>query len=163
LKISLRVNGKNYELEGIHPLESLADVLRERLGLTGTKRGCDTGGCGMCTVVADGKPVYSCIMPAWQAQETNILTVEGLSGEKGLHPLQESFIKNFAFQCGYCTPAFLLVAKSLLDSNPDPTDEEIREAISGVLCRCTAYAGYIKSIKEVAKQRQAKNSGKTDA
>jgi carbon-monoxide dehydrogenase small subunit len=157
MKVSLRVNGKDYLLEGVHPLESLAEVLRERLALTGTKRGCDTGGCGMCTVIIDGKPIYSCIMLAWQAQETSIVTVEGLETEKGLDPLQEAFIKNFAFQCGYCTPAFLMVAKSLLDSNPNPTEQEIREAVSGVLCRCTGYAGYIKSIKEVAEQKCVKN------
>lgn len=129
---------------------SLADMIRDVLNLTGTKRGCDTGGCGMCTVLVDDRAVYSCMTPAWRVEGRKVTTVEGLMRNGKLHPLQETFVKNSAAQCGYCTAGILMAAKALLDSNPTPTEEEIRDALSGVICRCTGYLLYLQSIREVA-------------
>ena len=150
MKIQVNVNGIDRELE-VSPGTSLNDALRNILGLTGVKRGCDSGGCGTCTVLLDGKPVYSCMTPSWKADGRNVLTVEGLEKDGKLHVLQEEFIKNFAPQCGYCTPAMLMVGKALLDENPNPSEEEVRLAISGVLCRCTGYLPYIKSIMDASR------------
>lgn len=147
MKIVVDVNGERCETE-ISPSSSLLDVLRDNLMLTGAKRGCDSGGCGMCTVLLDGAVIYSCMTPAWKANGRSVLTVEGLQKNGGLHPLQKSFHRNSAAQCGFCTSAMLLAGKALLDSNPNPADEKIREAISGILCRCTGYLPYIKSIAE---------------
>jgi aerobic-type carbon monoxide dehydrogenase small subunit (CoxS/CutS family) len=147
MKIVLNVNGESHEVEAV-PGASLANVLRENLELTGVKRGCDSGGCGMCTVLLDGKVAYSCMTPSWRAEGKKILTVEGLESHGELHTLQESFVRNFAPQCGYCTPAMLLASKALMDSNPGCTDEELKDALCGVLCRCTGYTPYIKAIKE---------------
>jgi aerobic carbon-monoxide dehydrogenase small subunit len=128
------------------PHASLADILRDDLGFTSVKRGCDSGGCGMCTVLMDGKCIYSCMTPWWKAEGSEIVTVEGLEKDGKISRLQEIFVKESAPQCGYCTPAMLLVAKNLLDSNVNPTDSEIRDALSGVLCRCTGYLPYIQAI-----------------
>ena len=144
--LTMNVNGKDVTLE-IEPDELLVEVLRDRLGLTGTKVGCEEGECGACTVLLDGKAVVSCLLPAMKAQGRKVETVEGLAAEGKLHPLQQAFIDCGAVQCGYCTPGMLMSAKALLDENPSPSEEEIREAISGNLCRCTGYRKIVEAIK----------------
>ena len=151
MKINLLVNNRRFELE-VEPRETLLDVLRNKLKLTGTKKGCDTGDCGACTVLMDGKPVSSCLMLAANAVVKHITTIEGLISEDQLHPLQRAFIKYGAVQCGYCTPGMLLSAKALLDENPFPTEEEIRVALAGNLCRCTGYSQIIKSIQAASQE-----------
>jgi carbon-monoxide dehydrogenase small subunit len=141
----LKINGEQYELE-IEPNETLLDVLRGRIGLRGTKKGCDTGQCGACTVLMNGKAVNSCLVLAVETHGKEVLTVEGLAGDGRLDPLQEAFVEEGAVQCGYCTPGMLLSAKALLDENPQPTEREIKEAIAGNLCRCTGYIRIIKAI-----------------
>ena len=144
--IKLRVNGLDEEVM-IEPWWNLARVLRDELNLTGTKIGCETGDCGSCTVLIDGRAVKSCLYLAMKARGKDILTIEGLRGESGeLHPLQKAFIEYFAVQCGYCTPGMIMAAKALLDENPNPTEEEVKEGLDGNLCRCT---GYIKIIEAV--------------
>ncbi|MCL7402593.1 MAG: (2Fe-2S)-binding protein [Thaumarchaeota archaeon] len=128
------------------PNITLLDLLREELRITSVKRGCETGECGACTVLLDDKPVNSCLILAPMIDGRRILTVEGLTKDRELHPLQESFIEEFALQCGYCTPGMLLTSKALLDLNPSPTIEEIKEALSGNLCRCGAYQQIINAI-----------------
>ncbi len=150
--ICLTINGKEYEL-AVVPNMTLADLLREELLLTGTKKGCELGDCGTCTVIMNGKAVNSCLVLAVQAAGKEITTVEGLETEKGLHPLQEKFIENGAIQCGFCTSGMLLSAKTLLDKNPKPDELEIRTAISGNLCRCTGYQKIVESIKDVSEGR----------
>lgn len=150
--ISLTINGKEYELAAA-PNMTLVDLLREELLLTGTKKGCEMGDCGTCTVIMNGKAVNSCLVLAVQAAGKEITTVEGLESEKGLHPLQEKFIENGAIQCGFCTSGMLLSAKTLLDKNPKPDELEIRTAISGNLCRCTGYQKIVESIKDVSEGR----------
>jgi aerobic-type carbon monoxide dehydrogenase small subunit (CoxS/CutS family) len=149
--VHLRVNGEEYEV-AVEPHHTLLRVLRENLGLTGTKRGCDQGECGACTVLMDGLPVPSCLILAVHAQGREVVTIEGLAQEGGLHPLQQSFIERFGFQCGFCTPAMILTAKALLDSNPHPTEDEIKEAIAGVICRCTGYVQVIEAIQAAAER-----------
>jgi aerobic carbon-monoxide dehydrogenase small subunit len=134
----------------VAPNKTLADMLREQLGLTGTKKGCEMGDCGSCTVILDGKPVNSCLVLAMQASGRTVTTIEGLASEKGLHPLQEAFVEKGAIQCGFCSPGMILSGKSLLDQNPNPGEEEIRRAISGNLCRCTGYQKIVEAIKSVA-------------
>ncbi|MCD6306085.1 MAG: (2Fe-2S)-binding protein [Desulfobacteraceae bacterium 4484_190.1] len=150
--ICLTINGKEYEL-AVAPNMTLADLLREELLLTGTKKGCELGECGSCTVIMDGRAVNSCLVLAVQASGKDITTVEGLETEEGLHPLQKKFIENGAIQCGFCTSGMLLSAKTLLDKNPKPTEHEIRTAISGNLCRCTGYQKIVESIKDVSEGR----------
>ncbi len=150
-RIKLRVNGEDYELS-IPPNRTLLEVLREDLALTGAKEGCQDGSCGSCTVLLDGKPVRSCLILAIEAEGREILTIEGLSKGEELHPLQEAFVNYGAVQCGFCTPGMILTAKALLDSNPDPSEEEIREAISGNLCRCTGYVKIVEAIAEAARR-----------
>ncbi len=150
--ICLTINGKEYEL-AVAPNMTLADLLREELLLTGTKKGCEMGECGTCTVIMNGRAVNSCLILAVQAAGKDITTVEGLETEDGLHPLQEKFIENGAIQCGFCTSGMLLSAKTLLDRNPKPSEEEIRTAISGNLCRCTGYQKIVESIKDVGEGR----------
>lgn len=149
--IELKVNGEAYEV-AIEPRRTLLEVLREHLGLTGTKQGCNEGECGSCTVLMDGEPVNSCLVLAVEAKDKDILTIEGLAEGQKLHPLQEAFIKHGAFQCGFCTPGMILSAKALLDRNPQPTEEEIRRGISGNLCRCTGYVKIIEAIRAVAQR-----------
>jgi len=150
--IHLVVNGKDREVE-VRPNELLVDVLRERLGLTGTKTGCEAGECGACTVLINGKPTLSCLTLAIECEGKNILTIEGIGNvERGnLHPLQKAFVEYYGVQCGFCTPAMILTAKALLEKNPDPKEIEIREAINGVICRCTGYMQIIESISAAAK------------
>ena len=147
--ITLKVNGEIYEL-GVAPNETLLDVLRERLDLTGTKKGCDTGACGACTVIMDNVPVLGCMILAVKCHNHEITTVEGLAPHGDLHPLQQAAIEHNAIQCGYCTPGWLLSAKVLLDENPHPSQEEVRTAIAGNLCRCTGYKKIEEAILAVA-------------
>jgi carbon-monoxide dehydrogenase small subunit len=146
--ICLTVNDKDHEI-AVEPNETLTDVLRYRLGLTGTKKGCELGDCGACTVILDGKPVNSCLVLAVQADGSRITTIEGLEDETGLHPVQQSFVDKGAIQCGFCSPGMILSAKALLDRCPDPDEGEIRRAISGNLCRCTGYQKIIEAVKTV--------------
>jgi carbon-monoxide dehydrogenase small subunit len=150
--IRLEVNGETYETV-VKPGELLSDVLRERLGLTGTKRGCDSGKCGACTVLLDGKAVKSCLLEAAKAQDKKILTIEGLADAGRLDPLQEAFIEYGAVQCGYCTPGMIMTAKALLLRNPNPSTDEIKRALSGNLCRCTGYVKIIDAIQKAASKR----------
>ncbi|MCD6382122.1 MAG: (2Fe-2S)-binding protein [Candidatus Hydrothermae bacterium] len=149
LTVNFTVNGKKVRLR-VPANRTLLDILREDLGLTGTKRGCDTGECGACTVLMNGRSVNSCLVLAGEVEGAEIITVEGLGGEEALHPLQEAFLEEDAVQCGFCIPGMLMSAKYLLDRNPDPSEEEIREAISGNLCRCTGYIPIIRAIKRAA-------------
>ena len=145
--INLKVNGKEHTLE-VGANETLVEVLRERLRLTGTKIGCNRGECGACTVLIDGKPILSCLTLAIECEGKEILTIEGLEDpETGeLDSIQEAFIENFGIQCGFCTPGMVMTAKALLNRNPDPSEEEIKEAIQGNLCRCTGYTQIVESI-----------------
>jgi aerobic-type carbon monoxide dehydrogenase small subunit (CoxS/CutS family) len=147
--LTMTVNGQPVALE-VEADELLVDALRDRLGLTGTKIGCSEGECGACTVIMDGEAVLSCLIPALRAQGREVLTIEGLSEGETLHPLQQSFVEHGAVQCGYCIPGFVLSAKALLDRNPDPDRDEIKEAIAGNLCRCTGYVKIIEAIEAVA-------------
>ena len=155
--ISLRVNDRQYEV-AVDVNRTLADLLRYDLGLTGTKKGCETGECGCCTVILDGKPVNSCLVLAVQAREREVLTVEGLETENGLHPLQAAFVEKGAIQCGFCTSGMLLSAKSLLEKNQNPSENEIRTAISGNLCRCTGYQKIVEAIQQAGKEMSGKLS-----
>jgi carbon-monoxide dehydrogenase small subunit len=146
-QLKLRVNGKDYAAM-VDSHVRLIDVLRDKLGLRGTKEGCGTGDCGTCVVIMNGKLVNSCLVLAMQARGSSITTVEGIGTEEVLHPLQETFIESGASQCGYCIPGMLITAKHLLDVNPQATEDEVKEAISGVLCRCTGYTKIIKAIKD---------------
>jgi carbon-monoxide dehydrogenase small subunit len=144
-EIALKVNGINYRVS-IEPWRTLVEVLRETLGLTGTKKSCNEGECGACTVMMDGKPVASCLVLAIDAQGKEILTIEGLAEGEKLHPIQEAFLKHGGIQCGFCTPGMVMSAKALLDRNPKPIVAEVRKAISGNLCRCTGYQHIVDSI-----------------
>ena len=152
-KIELRVNGKDHELF-VEPWKTLLDVLRDDLGLTGGKSGCEDGNCGACTVILDGKAVKSCLLLAPQARGKEVLTIEGLGDEGNLHPLQRAFIDHFAVQCGFCTPGMILAAKALLDENPRATEEEIRRGLHGNICRCTGYVKIVEAV-ESARDRMA--------
>jgi carbon-monoxide dehydrogenase small subunit len=145
------VNGKPVSLE-VKPYARLVDVLREDLGLTGTKEGCGVGECGACTVIVDGETVNTCLTLAASMDGKHITTIEGLMENEKLHPIQEAFIKHHALQCGFCTPGLILSAKALLDSNPNPSTEQIKVAISGNLCRCTGYEQVVDAIQEVAEK-----------
>jgi carbon-monoxide dehydrogenase small subunit len=147
--VTLNVNGQIHELF-IHPNRTLLQILREDLDLMGTKRGCDEGTCGACTVLMDGIPVRSCLTLAVESQAKKILTIEGLLEGGEITPLQEAFMSEGAVQCGFCTPGMILTAKALLEENPDPTEEEILRAISGNLCRCTGYYKIKKAILKMA-------------
>lgn len=143
--LELKVNGQLYEVF-VEPWQSLAEVLREELGFTGVRVSCNTGDCGSCTVIVDGKAVKSCLVLAPQAKGKEIITIEGLAQDGKLHPLQEAFIDHFAVQCGYCTSGMILMAKTLLDESPDATEEEIRAGLSGNFCRCTGYVKIVEAI-----------------
>jgi aerobic-type carbon monoxide dehydrogenase small subunit (CoxS/CutS family) len=145
----LNVNGSDYPVE-IEPHRSLLSVVRTELGLPGSKEGCDDSECGACMMLVDGRPVNSCSYLALQAHGHTVVTVEGLSGEDGLHPLQRQFLEQGGVQCGFCTPGMLISAKALLDRTPDPSEEEIRLALSGNLCRCTGYQGIVRAVQAAA-------------
>ena len=152
IELNIKVNNKDYKLF-IASNKRLLDVLRDDLGLTGVKEGCAIGECGACTVIMNGKNVCSCMILAGQAQGANIITIEGLEGPQGgLHPIQEAFIEAGAVQCGFCTPGMILSSLVLLKNNPNPTKEEIKEAISGNLCRCTGYKQIIDAVQLAAKR-----------
>ena len=148
--VSTTINGDNVEF-ACDPTESLLDVLRNRLGLTGAKEGCGTGDCGSCSVQVDGRLVCSCLVLGVEAEGREIETVEGLANGAELHPLQTKFLEHAALQCGVCTPGFLIAAKSLLERNPDPTEEEIRFGLAGNLCRCTGYDKIVRAVQDAAK------------
>jgi len=152
--VALRVNGAEHTL-AVRPYDVLLDVLRERLNLTGTRRGCDMGTCGCCTVLLDGRPVLSCLTLALEAEGRQVSTIESVATGEGLHPLQEAFVRLGASQCGFCTPGFIMSAVGLLDRNPDPDDDQIRDAISGNICRCTGYLSIIEAIREAAGRLRA--------
>ncbi len=147
--IELKVNGKMYTVD-VNPYDSLNKVLRERIGLTGTKRGCDQGGCGSCTVMVNDKAVFSCMYPALKAVNKEITTIEGLEIDGELNPIQQAFVENNAIQCGYCTPGLIMTSYALLRSNSSPSNEEIIDAIAGNLCRCGLYPNIFKAIKKAS-------------
>jgi aerobic-type carbon monoxide dehydrogenase small subunit (CoxS/CutS family) len=151
-EISFKVNGVPYVRE-VKSSQTLLELLRNELGLSGTKEGCGTGECGACTVLLDGKPVNSCLMLAIDAEGREVTTVEGLEKEGKLHPLQEAFVEEGAVQCGFCTAGMLMAAKGLLEENPHPTEEQIRRGISGNLCRCTGYVRIVRAIQRAATDR----------
>lgn len=151
--ITLRVNGQPYSVE-VEPRWLLSDVLRHKIGLTGTHVGCEQGVCGACTVLVDGQPQRSCLLFAVQVNEAEIRTIEGFSSEGSLTAVQEAFQDHHALQCGFCTPAMVVTTEALLDRNPDPTENEIREALSGNLCRCTGYQFIVDAVKDAAERRR---------
>ncbi len=147
--IALTINGKLHEV-AVAPNLTLVDLIRYDLGLTGTKKGCEVGDCGTCTVIMDGKPVNSCLVLAVQADGREVLTIEGVETDEGLHPIQQAFVEKGAIQCGFCSPGMILSATSLLERYPSPDEAQIRTAISGNLCRCTGYQKIVEAIKEVS-------------
>jgi carbon-monoxide dehydrogenase small subunit len=153
--VSTTINGDPVEYV-CHPRETLLEVLRNRLGLTGAKEGCGTGDCGACSVTLDGRLVCSCLVLGAEAEGRSVATVEGLASDGKLHPLQTKFLEHAALQCGICTPGFLVAAKALLDRNPDPSEEEIRYALAGNLCRCTGYDKIVRAVSAAAKDLRKK-------
>jgi carbon-monoxide dehydrogenase small subunit len=157
-RIKFTINGAKKVAE-IEPRLLLSHLIRRGVGLTGTHMGCDTTNCGACTVLVDGKPVKSCTMLAVQVDGREVTTVEGLASASELHPLQEGFRHEHGLQCGFCTPGMMMAAKGLLDRNPDPTEEDVRWALSGNLCRCTGYQNIVKSVLWAAAKLRSDNSG----
>jgi carbon-monoxide dehydrogenase small subunit len=151
IEYEISVNGKLNKVE-IEPSTLLLDLLRDKLGLTGAKRGCETGYCGCCTVLIDGKAVHSCSILAMRAREHEILTIEGMESDGKLHPIQQSFLELNAAQCGYCSPGMIMSARALLDANPAPTHAEVSRALSGNLCRCTGYLPIIDAVLQAAQR-----------
>jgi carbon-monoxide dehydrogenase small subunit len=154
-KIQVTLNGKKTELE-VPSHRLLLDLLRDEIGLTGTKEGCGTGDCGACTVLLNGKAVNSCLIFSGELDGAEIVTIEGLKIGPELHPVQQAFIQDGGVQCGYCTSGMLMMSKALLDENPDPSEEDIRFAISGNLCRCTGYAKIVKAVQDAARELRAR-------
>lgn len=154
-KIEIIVNGKQYKVS-VEPWKTLCDFLREDLGLTGTKEACGMGDCGACTVLVNGKAVNSCLILAVDINQKEVITIEGLSGEQKLDPIQESFIKMGAIQCGFCTPGMIMTVKALLAENPNPTVSEIKNGIAGNICRCTGYKKIIEAIKSCTVTEEVK-------
>ena len=152
MRLELTVNGERREAEDVWEGESLLHVLRERLGLPGTKNACEQGECGSCSVYMDGTLVCSCLVLAGQAEEREIVTVEGLAGEDGLNPVQQAFVEAGGVQCGFCTPGFIVATHDLLQRNPKPTDAEVREALAGNLCRCTGYEKILDAVRLAAQR-----------
>jgi carbon-monoxide dehydrogenase small subunit len=151
IPVRLKVNGENYDVV-IAPYRTLLDVLREELRLTGSKKGCDAGDCGACTVLLDGKPVNACLVLAATVQDAEVLTIEGLAQKGKLDPLQQAFISEGAVQCGFCTSGVLMSLKALVDHNPTPTPEEVKIAMAGNLCRCTGYSKVFKAVATATRQ-----------
>ena len=149
--VSFKLNGKETEAM-VKPMITLQSLLRDQLGFTATKEGCKQGGCGSCTVLVDGQSMVSCLLPVEEIVGREVTTLEGITPQEGLHPLQEEFLKNFAVQCGYCTPGMIVMAKALLDKIPDPTPQQIAEALSGNVCRCTGYEPIIQAVQDAAKR-----------
>lgn len=150
-QICLKVNGEIRDLM-VKPSETLLEVLRDKLGLIGTKEGCDTGRCGACNVLIEGNVVRSCLTLAISVRDKEIITIEGLAKGEKLHPIQQAFIKHGALQCGFCTPGMIITSKALLDENHDPSEEEIKQALAGNICRCTGYVKIIEAIQASAKE-----------
>ena len=146
---TLHVNGQDFDVE-IRPHETLADVLRDKLGLIGVKVSCGEGECGSCTILVDGIPCTACLMLGRQGEGHELVTVEGIGGYENLHPIQQAFIDEQGFQCGFCTPGFIMTAKAFLDKNPNPTEAEVSTAMSGNICRCGAYPYIVKSVLRAA-------------
>ncbi|MCD4783165.1 MAG: (2Fe-2S)-binding protein [Candidatus Eremiobacteraeota bacterium] len=155
--INLKVNGLNYSVD-VELGETLLDVLREKLDITSPKRGCEMGECGACTVIMNDLAVNSCLVLAIEANNAEIYTVESLKKNGKLHPLQKSFVDNGAIQCGFCTPGMLMSAKALIDRNPDPTEDDIKEAIAGNICRCTGYKPIVEAIKKAVSTMKKEGS-----
>jgi carbon-monoxide dehydrogenase small subunit len=153
--VNVTINGRLYE-EDVEPRQLLVHFLREAIGLTGAHVGCVVGECGACSILLDGKVIKSCLHLAVQADGRKVTTVEGLAHDGELNPVQEAFVKNYAFQCGYCTPGMVITSHALLQKNPDPSDEEIRKALAGNLCMCTGYVQIVDAVKEAAKQMSNK-------
>ena len=149
--VTFNLNGRETDVM-IQPMTTMQSLLREQLGYTATKIGCKQGGCGSCTVLVDGQPMASCLLPVEDIAGKEVTTLEGITPDHGLHPLQESFFENFAIQCGYCTPGMLVVSKALLDRNPQPTREQIVDALSGNVCRCTGYESIIQAVQDAARR-----------
>jgi carbon-monoxide dehydrogenase small subunit len=150
MRVTMTVNGEPRQADDVWPGENLLYVLRERLGLPGSKNACEQGECGSCTVYLDGVPVCACLVAAGQAQDRSIITVEGLASGDALHPVQEAFVEAGAVQCGFCTPGLVVAVADLLRQRPDPSDDEIREALSGNLCRCTGYGKIFDAVRLAA-------------
>lgn len=147
--ITLIVNGDKHEIM-VSPQDTLLDVIREQLGLTGTKRSCTVGGCGLCTVIMEGKAILGCLTLAVECDGKSVTTIEGIGTSEELHPIQQSFIENGAVQCGFCTPGIVMTTKALLDENPRPGDDDIKEALAGTFCRCTGYIKIMEAVKKVS-------------
>jgi len=148
--VTSTINGEETEFL-CEPRQSLLEVLRETLGLMGSKEGCNNGNCGACNVILDGKLVNSCLVLGVEVQGKSVTTIEGIATAEGLHPLQKKFVEHAALQCGYCTPGFIVAGKALLDQNPDPSEQEVREWLAGNLCRCTGYDRIVKAVLDAAK------------
>ncbi|HEU0293303.1 MAG TPA: (2Fe-2S)-binding protein [Anaerolineales bacterium] len=155
VQVQATINGEEVEFL-CEPRQSLLEVLRETLGLTGAKEGCNNGNCGACNVILDGALVNSCLVLAVEINGRNLTTVEGIATPQGLHPLQERFIAHAALQCGFCTPGFIVAAKALLDQNPDPSENEVRQWLAGNLCRCTGYDRIVRAVLDAAQVTQEK-------
>jgi len=156
-KVTLEVNGARHEIE-VEPRRTLADAIRDNCGLTGTHLGCEHGVCGACTVLLDGRPVRSCLMFAVQAEGAEIRTVEGLADGDRLHPLQQAFWQHHGLQCGFCTPGFLMLALGVLEANPEIGDDDLRDALSSNLCRCTGYQNIVTAVRAAAAEMRAWSS-----
>jgi len=153
VQIQATINGEEIEFL-CEPRQSLLEVLRETLGLTGTKEGCSNGNCGACNVIMDGMLVNSCLVLAVEIDGRHVTTIEGIASGSGLHPLQEKFLTHAALQCGFCTPGFIVAAKALLDRNPDPSEVEVREWLSGNLCRCTGYDRIVRAVLDASQVQE---------
>ena len=157
--VSFTLNGRETEVL-VKPLTTLQTLLRDQLGYTATKTGCKQGGCGSCTVLVDGEPMLSCLLPVADIAGQAVTTLEGITPVNGLHPLQEAFFENFAIQCGYCSPGMIMVSKALLDRNPQPSRAEIIDALTGNLCRCTGYEPIIKAVEAAAQRLNGGQNGR---
>ena len=149
--VTFHLNGRETDVM-VQPMTTMQSLLREQLGYTATKIGCRQGGCGSCTILVEGEPMAACLLPVENIAGKEVTTLEGITPDHGLHPLQESFFENFAIQCGYCTPGMLIVSKALLDRNPQPTREQIVDALSGNVCRCTGYKSIIQAVQDAAQR-----------
>jgi carbon-monoxide dehydrogenase small subunit len=151
VRVQARLNGEEVEFL-CEPRQSLLEVLRETMGLTGTKEGCNNGNCGSCNVILDGELVNSCLVLAAEIDGCSVITIEGIAGPQGMHPVQRAFLEHAALQCGFCTPGFIVAAKALLDRNPNPSENEVRHWLAGNLCRCTGYDKIVRAVMDAAQK-----------